>query len=78
VSFFSVFKLDGTAGFGVYTLDINTAPEGGHCVVEPKEGVVLQTTFSVHCYNFTDPQQPLYYLIFTQTKDSSRKYLKSE
>lgn len=50
-------------GYVIEELFMNTAPKPGSCDVPIKEGVALQTEFTVKCEGWIDDDEPLSYLI---------------
>src|SRR4051794_17743696 len=50
-------------GIALQPVYINRPPTGGSCQAAPSSGVALQTSFTVYCTGFRDPEQfePLQY-----------------
>ncbi|XP_078077477.1 polycystin family receptor for egg jelly-like [Mustelus asterias] len=66
------FELRVTVPSGAHSLNryhfyINSPPKGGRCVITPKEGLALQTKFTVTCLNFEDNDRPLSYKVIAKT-----------
>ena len=65
-----------TVGRAELSFSINRAPSVGSCEAEPQEGYVLQTLFSVYCWDFFDSDKPLTYsfaYLSSDRKTSTRK-----
>ena len=65
-----------TVGRAELSFIINRAPSVGFCEAEPQEGYVLQTLFSVYCWDFSDSDKPLTYsfaYLSSDRKTSTRK-----
>ena len=54
---------DGNYGRASYTFQVNAAPKGGTCDVEPRVGHVLTTQYRFWCTGWRDPDGPLSYEI---------------
>lgn len=61
----NVTQADGELGQAAFTIKINAAPTLGTCSIQPVEGRVLQTKFTITCSGFEDTDTPLKYRFLT-------------
>ncbi|KAG8452513.1 hypothetical protein GDO86_004340, partial [Hymenochirus boettgeri] len=66
-----VTTLSGAQSTNQYSFYVNSPPGAGRCVIEPSEGVALQTKFHIECKGFKDVNQPLTYRILSSINKSS-------
>ena len=52
-----------------YSVNVAEPPTAGNCTVQPGEGYVGYTTFTVNCVEFLDVDLPLLYMFYINTSD---------
>ena len=63
----------GVAGNATAKFSVNAPPTRGRCYAEPNNGTALETTFRLHCKDWSDEDMPLRYQFFIKEQKSESR-----